>query len=202
MTKDNGRRPKYICGLGPPRSGTTSLARLLDGCSGVVCGHEASPQSRWAKEPSDAGRLIGWLRAEVMKADADIFGNVACWHLPSAGYLAREFGEAIRFPVILRPKPETIESQLLVCDGYCTERPRLDFPAWRGLDERTAWSCYWDLYVDRVLALQARFPSQVRIFSIGQLDDEQGQREIFDFCRVPEAQRVYQTECHHNRRRK
>lgn len=193
-----GNARTVLIGLGPPRSGTTSLARLLGGCRGVRVTHEHGPRAPWEIDRDAVEEYCTWIDS----VDGTICGDVACWHLPAAEPLLRRYGEAIRVPVILRPFRETVASMAAKCraERYLTgPDSRHDFPHWPGLTDHQAWGAYWTLYVSRALELAGRFPARVRVFGIDCLNSRAGQDCLFDFCGIANEARIYPENCHHNR---
>lgn len=132
MDKERGKG--IVIGLGAGRSGTSSLAALLNVQPGTVCFHELNPSSMaWSKAESTVGSLMrdfcGILSGEYRAVTADLvspgrlkhftrlmeleniraIGDVASYYLPYVDMLL-EHWPAVRFPCLRRSRNEVIES--------------------------------------------------------------------------------------------
>lgn len=185
---------RFILGIGPPRSGTTSFAKLLDGCRGVRVTHEQGPRPRWENGRDSVFEYLDWFSHR----DSGLCGDVACWHLPAVEHLLLSAAVDIRVPVILRNEDDTVRSLLRKSRRYCTTDPRHDFPTWPHLSDEEAFRRYWREYVVRVLSLVTLYADRVRVFQLRNMNSIAGQSEIFDFCGIPANDRHHQIPCHYN----
>lgn len=184
-----------ILGLGTGRCGTTSLSRLLSRCNGVEVTHERAPQHHWGDD--SPGHHFEWIDRQY--DGTGIWGDVALFHLWPAPFVLKHYKESV-CPVVMRTCADTTDSFVRTCKGYITGKGsgRKYMPSWEDMTEHEAFHAYWHAYYDKVLDLQAKYPHRVRIFSTTQMNSDRGQEAIFDFCRVPESDRVYGGKCREN----
>jgi len=60
------------------------------------------------------------------------------------------------------------------------------FPDIEASSKEEAIGIYWDNYYEKAERLQAAYPDNLRIFSVEELNDPQGQRKILSFIGLPE----------------
>jgi len=75
------------------------------------------------------------------------------------------------------------------------------FPKFEAETMREAIGKYWDYYYAEAEKTAARHPQHFRIFPIGAMSNEQGQRDILDFIGLPEEERVVQDAFHMHKMR-
>jgi len=97
------QRPSYIIGLGPPRSGTTSLAALLHGCEGARVSHEGTPFAQpWPTEEQAVRQAVEWLEAQSGR----YVGDVGYYWLPYVLPLWRRLAPRVVFTAVVRPEAQ------------------------------------------------------------------------------------------------
>jgi hypothetical protein len=145
----------YLIGLGPPRSGTTSLAALLDGCDGAHVTHEAAPCLPWDVGPKHIGRALGFLEA---RTEAPVVGDVGYYWLPYVMTVWRHLAPQVRFVALLR-EPEAWHESFagrinpsVLSDNQTQSRSQ--FPCYDGTP-REQRGKYYITYRRRLEALQA-----------------------------------------------
>jgi hypothetical protein len=74
------------------------------------------------------------------------------------------------------------------------------FPKFTAPGKRDALRQYWDYYYETAEAILQRLPDRFRIIETNRLDDGAVQRQILDYCGVPEAEQVL-SDVHINRSR-
>jgi hypothetical protein len=183
-----------VLGIGTARSGTMSLARLLQ-AQGLDVGHEDTTSVPWdlSRKPARFGRL----KRELESRD----GEVACWLTQAAHRLLDEYDEA-RVIALHRPKDDTVESLLAQMAGLRIRSDRpfgpMVFPTYTDRDLKEGWEAYWEDYMAYVEDLSVTWPDRVFQVPTYQIENKHTQNRIADFLSIPDWQHV--DECHHNRR--
>jgi hypothetical protein len=185
---------RMILGIGTARSGTMSLARLLQ-AQGLDVGHEDTTSVPWdvSRKPARFGRL----KRELESRD----GEVACWLTQAAPRLLEEFSHA-KVIALHRPKDDTVQSLLAHMAGLRIRSDRpfgpMVFPTYTDRDLKAGWEAYWHDYQQAVNHLTEKWPERVLRIRTYRLEDGPTQNQIADFLSIPDWQHV--DECHHNRR--
>jgi hypothetical protein len=183
-----------ILGIGTARSGTMSLAKLLQ-AQGLDVGHEDTTSVPWdlSRKPARFGRLKNELEATD--------GDVACWLTQAAHRLLDEYDEA-RVIALWRPKEDTVDSLLAHMAGLRirTDRPfgPMVFPTYTDRDIKAAWAAYWEDYQARVDDLLSVWPERVIRVQTYNLESEPTQHRIAAFLGITDW--TYVPDCHHNKR--
>lgn len=212
---DRAAARRVVIGCGTGRSGTVSLASLLDGCEGVRCTHEEPPVLPWEL---DERRLVERIE-RFLDDDAPITGDCAFYYLPYLEALLAVFPR-LRVVCLERDRDEVVASylgkiagrnHLMRHDGtlwrldsiwdpaYPTYDPPADLsrpegPADRERAVALLLGRYWDDYRRWIREVAARHPGAVHITDIDRLNSREGQREIFDALEIPEGARAYRDE--------
>lgn len=195
--------PYLLLGCGTGRSGTASLARLLDGCRGTWVTHEQKPVLPWRYDPRYlTNRILYW-----RSLDTPFVGDVASWNLHYIEPLLQYF-PALRAICLERPKDEVVESwerktptwnhvqhpDSWRADWDVDDKFVDSFPKFMADSKREALELYWHLYRDEIRRLQRRHPANVAIFDMGwALNTREGQDAIFEHAGIPPEARAYRT---------
>ena len=75
------------------------------------------------------------------------------------------------------------------------------FPKFEAGSKKEAIEKYWDYYYEEADRLARELPENFRIFDIGHLSDQDGQREILSFVGVKEKDMVLKWEFHSHKSR-
>jgi hypothetical protein len=65
------------------------------------------------------------------------------------------------------------------------------FPKYDIIDKLEAIGTYWDDYRKRMMHMKEKFPANVQLLRMEELNNLQGQQKIFDFLEIPEKKRRY-----------
>lgn len=186
-----------VIGIGTGRSGTSSLAALLDSQPGAAVTHETPRVLPWKVDAALLGRRLdelderpGWLR-----------GDVAFSYLPYVPLLLDRLRD-LRVVCVLRDRAATVQSyevwvgprnHWIAHDGtQWALDPDWDdaYPTYDVEDRTEAIGHYWDEYERTVRGLVAAHPDRVGLWWLPQAFTEDGVEEILDFVGVPQHQRV------------
>lgn len=189
-----------VFGLGTGRCGTTSLAKLLNSQENAFVGHELSPILPW--EPNFEMLKYRILQLEH-QTHADIIGDVGMYYLPYVESLLRsQINEKfdLKFIILQRNQSDTIESYIKKLnkrfnpfqahDGTKWERYDWDksFPKYNtSLSIREACSKYWIDYYCKSRSLVEKFPENIRIFKMTDLNKKNKVLEILSFIGIDSA---------------
>lgn len=185
-------------GCGTGRCGTTSLAKLIDGCEDSVCTHERRPLLPWVFDEDLYHERVQWFST----SSAAIAGDVAYFYLP---YLEKLIGVFPNLKVVCleRGRQEVIDSFMWKTrwqnrwhshDGIEWIKDNVwdpTFPKYDMTDKAEAIGAYWDDYHARIKRIAGKFPASVHRMPMEELNTAQGQRKIFDFLAIPEKSRRY-----------
>jgi hypothetical protein len=186
-----------VIGIGTGRSGTSSLAALLDAQPGASVSHETPRVLPWEV---DVGLLAQRL-AELDERPGWLRGDVAFSYLPYVPLLLAGGGD-VRVVCVLRDRATTVQSYLvwvgrrnhwIAHDGTQWELdPDWDgaYPTYEIEDRAEAIGHYWDEYERTVRDLAATHPDHVRLWWLPHAFTEDGIEEILDFVGVAPRQRV------------
>jgi hypothetical protein len=203
--KKNNRIVFIGCGTG--RCGTTSLAKLINGCEYAICKHELRPLLPWVFNEELFQDRVKWFSTST----AGITGDVAYFYLP---YLERLIDVLPHLKVLCieRDRQAVIDSftwktqwrnRWCHHDGSKWAKDTVwdkTFPKYNLPDKAEAISVYWDEYRKEIRRIAGKFPQNVDIRSIEELNTTPGQQKIFDFIGIPEKNRRYITKPRYNAR--
>jgi len=189
---------RYILGVGTGRSGTRSLARLLDAQRSVCASHERVPYLPWGASDAQVRRALDWLEAggECKGSLArPVFADVGCMWINALDAARERFGEALTVICIRRDKDQTVQSWMRHHSPLiqrAESKAERQFPAWDDVEPEAAWARWWDWYHDQI-------PAREQV-SIQRLNSNSGQGRILSMAGIPKAERIYLDECHYNQR--
>ena len=199
------KHSKIILGMGTGRCGTLSLAEVLNSQPGTLVTHEEAPLLPWDHDPESdlIARRFARMRR---KRDAAFIGDIASFYLPyTEEIIAAE--PDVRIICLKRDKESVIKSfcrwldlvHPLPTNHWAKELPagwhyepnwsRI-FPKYDIESREEGIARYWDEYNSRAESLEKRFPDQLRIVDIEQLNDEEGVSELLSFVGIPKNQQV------------
>lgn len=191
-------RRSVVIGLGTGRSGTVSLARLLDAQPDAAVGHEMRPLLPWHAEPARVEFRLWQLEHRSER----LVGDVAYSYLPAVEQIAAALPDA-RFVCLRRNREEVVESMMkktprtnLWADHDGTEwehDPVWDptMPSYPPMPKRDAIGRYWDDYYRAAADLELALDGRFRVFDLNEtLNTDAGVNLLLDFVGVPEDERV------------
>lgn len=189
-----------VFGLGTGRCGTTSLAKLLNSQENAFVGHELSPILPWNPNFEMLKYRILQLEHQI---HADIVGDVGMYYLPYVEPLLRsQIDEKfdLKFIVMQRNQHDTVESYIKKLDKKFNPFQEHDGKKWdhyswdqsypkynKSLSIREACSTYWDDYYHKSRSLVEKFPENIRIFKMTDLNKKNKVLEILSFIDVDNA---------------
>ena len=179
-----------IIGLGSGRSGTSSLAKLLDSQADASMHHESKPILPWAYDEI----LLHKKLSQICEQKTSIVGEVASYFLPYVENIIKIKSDA-KFICLKRDKQKTVTSFMKKTEGFNHwSTVKKDnwivtyfdqaFPKYDTLDKEEAIAKYWDEYYKTAENLQLKYPSNFRVYDLAILSDLTMQKQIFDFLGV------------------
>lgn len=172
-----------------PRSGTGSLAKLLNNCKNVRMAHELNMHL-----PFKFNRIK--LREKlklIEELKGNIIGDVAHYYLNYIEELIR-YHQA-KVIIMKRDKRKVMQSiKSLGWNPYIQKNvPGSEAFPFYAKNVDTAAGFHWQEYYEQAEKWKNRFPGKVLIVNIGDLNSKEGIKKIFDFCEIPEEDRKYKT---------
>lgn len=183
-------KKKLIIGCGTGRCGTVSLYRLLNFQRDSFFVHESEPLLTWEfdKEAIDLklGRLLGKKERYV--------GDVSSAFLPYLDYICGRY-TGVRVVVLKRARGEVVKS-------FVWKTRKVGWNLWgkfggekggKWADMHPKYDCdskeealgmYWDNYYRDVKKLVLKYPDNVRVFAMRDLNSKKGVKGILDFCGI------------------
>ena len=209
----------FIFGIGSGRSGTLSLANVLNNQTGTFVTHEfrAFNEDRSLTRPHRVPIPWETSKNELDEAISAVaaypytrVGDVASFWLPHLPYVFT-LGAPVRVVVLWRARNEVVESfekhvgdknHWMKHDGKKWRlEPNWDraFPKMEAATRAEAIGKYWDLYYDMANELALGFPDSVRIWPVNVLNDRRGLREMLEFVGIPRKNQRLSVALHRNR---
>ena len=171
---------KIVIGLGSGRCATMSLAHLLDSQPDSDVTHEAHALP-WDFEL----RIWQEQTKRFFLRRAEIIGDVGYYWINYVERLLKKEPQ-VKFICLKRDRQEVIESMWVHSRGlnvHPTDDWMRMYPRYP-CDRKTAIGLMWDDYYKIAESLQGRYPKSFRIFDIGSLNTEKGQKEILSFAGI------------------
>lgn len=196
-----------LIGCGTGRCGTTSLAKLIGGCKDAVCEHERRPLLPWLFNEDLFQERVKWFST----SKAAVTGDVAYFYLP---YLEKLIGvlPGLKIVCLERDRQAVIDSFMWKTrwqnrwndhDGTEWAKDAVwdqTFPNYDIMDKQGAIGAYWDDYRIRIRRIANKFPLNVLLVKMEELNTFKGQQSIFDFLDMPEKNRRYVEKPRYNAR--
>lgn len=183
---------KYIIGIGTGRSGTTSLARLLDNCENVHVTHEDMPALAWHKRDLHVEQAMSYWDALQWPRNCTHVGDVAAWHLNYIPNYIEQLGD-VQVIAVWREEDKVVRSWLKVLQwkGFLLQNDTPGQRMWPTFDcdPETAVRRYWRIYNHRVNKLVGRFPDRVHRCHVDHLNTKWGQSRLMSLAGIPKPQR-------------
>jgi len=187
---------KLMIGLGTGRSGTHSLAALIELQPGAIATHERHGAAvAWSGGEAEVDRVLDELAAELARG-ATLVGEIGLYYLPYVARIRARFPTA-RFVVLQRDRARTVESFMEKTadkSNHWAPTPafarhaRWDhcFPTYEAtLPKREAIGRYWDEYYATTAALERAEPQAFLTVRTEELGLVATQRRILGFLGVP-----------------
>jgi len=188
---------KLIIGCGAGRTGTSSLAYLLNMQPDAHVTHErATHKFHWGKPE----RWFNKLHAEWQQDPGGLHGDVALQWGSSLRYVLNRGARVVVFKRDLEPWLVSWKHKSGPRNNWQPEgeggTPRANwwpcFPKFNGASsKKEALTRYWEMYYNHIVPdAQADWPEDVGLFYVECLNTEAGQRRLLDFCQVPTGAQV------------
>lgn len=201
-----GHGQQIVFGLGTGRSGTVSLARLLDSQPSASITHEVRPLLPWEFDQATIDLRLEKLR----KRPTRTAGDVGYYYLPYVTYIAEKIPTA-RFVCIRRNRADVIASQMKKTERYnlwldhdgtdweLNEVWDKTMPSYPPMPKEEAIGRYWDEYNERTIRLSQELGDRFEIFDLeSTMNDPQQVRRLLNHVGISdEDQRVF-TGIHEN----
>ena len=180
---------QVIIGLGSGRCGTMSLAHLFDIQDGCGCTHEEYNTDRLSLRWKDDLFVLPYAVINLLLNYEETVGDVGWYWLNYVPFIVGYIPN-VRFVCLQRDRDETIDSyrrrrdnQIAMFGPDGANSPM--FPMYQQYDnippdEKLA--LYYDEYYAQAESHEKFYPNNFRIFSIENLNTEEGQKEILDFA--------------------
>lgn len=184
-------KKQLIIGLGTGRCGTVSLSRLLNSQKNSNVSHESKPILTWK---FDKEKIESKLNA-ISDKKGRYIGDVAFYYLPYVRYILKKFPNT-KFVCLKRLKNEVIKSYLFKTKGrnhlidHFGNKWKKDnkwdyaFPKYDLNSKEEAIGVYWEDYYKEVRGLIKKYPKNIEIFDIDELNSNEGVKRILNFCGV------------------
>lgn len=195
------QRTPLIIGLGSGRSGTVSLARLLDAQPGFSVTHEALEfQLRAEGSEQLVDDFLGEITGPSTRRRGTTVGDVFSAYL----YYVEQIVEAFpgtRFVCLRRDRASTVKSfarkvepanHWMEHDGtrWMSDPWDASFPKFSATTVEEAIGLYWDDYYERASAFETELNGQFRVFDLEGLNQPEGQAEILAFVGAPRPKKM------------
>jgi len=197
-----------IIGIGCARSGTTSLARLLQAWGLNVCHEGKPPNGPWTRiipsqcwRPDDSRRGTQYQQAVHGFQRKGIDGDVACWHVQVIDDLLQDFPDA-RVITLIRPRADLVESCLQHFRAYRLRTNRYwggsTFPTYPEATHsaKEGWGAYWDAVYEAITQVEGHHRHTFRLGTYD-IEDVEAQAQLAAFLGVSDWHHV--ADCHHNK---
>jgi len=196
-----------IVGVGTGRSGTLTLALLLDGCQNIRCVHESEPLLPWEIDGRAYKDKLAEIKAEPGRAEVGFYWlnylRPLLKDVPDVRIVATRrdpVKTAESFAAYMGPK----RNHWLDHKGVGWELdPLFDdcYPTYEIRDRHQAIVRYCTEYNAEVDRLRRKYPSQVLVVKTEDLGTIATQQKIFEHCGIPKSDRCYVAGIHHNKRK-
>lgn len=185
-----------IIGLGSGRSGTVSLARLLDAQPGFRVTHEALEfQLRAEGSETLVHDFLSEITGPSTHRRGTTVGDVFSAYLYYVRQIAGKF-PGTRFVCLKRDRASTVKSfarkvepanHWMEHDGtrWMSDPWDASFPNFSAATVEEAIGLYWDDYYERAGAFESELEGQFRVFDLDVLNQPEGQAEILAFVGAP-----------------
>lgn len=187
-----------VFGLGTGRCGTHSLAELLNKQKGFNITHEINdiPFLPWEKDLSSMSMYLDNIKVRKEKFS----GDVSLYTLPYVEDILKMYPKA-KFVSLKRDKKETINSFLKKTEGRnhwqvhngLTYKPCIwdqCFPKYSCETKKQAIGMYWDEYYLTLEKLMEKYPNNINIFNINEMNSHDGISDILSFVGIKKEDQV------------
>lgn len=180
---------KIIIGCGLPRTGTGSLAKLLNGCKNFQVGHETLIHL-----PYEFNRDKLYEKLEIIhRFKGSYIGDIGHYYLNYLDYLIK-FKHA-KIICMKRDKHKVIKSMKETMKWNPYSQRNIEgseaFPHIPKSSFELSASIHFDIYYKEIHRLKRKYPSRILIFHVKGLNDREGIHRLFNFLKIPKEDRTY-----------
>jgi len=191
---------QLIIGLGSGRCGTTSLYRLLNLQKNSHIRHESKPMLTWEYDKEKIDNKL----EKILSKNKRYVGDVASYYLPYIEYIISKNPSA-KFIILKRSREEVVKSFIKKTAkhdwNHWKINPRKNeinqwdsiFPKYNLNSKEEAIRKYWNRYYQKCEKLLKKYPENVKIFNMEDLNSKTKVKDILDFSGIKEKdQKVVQ----------
>jgi len=204
---------KLIISIGTGRCGSVSLSKFLSAQRSVQMLHEGRLDShklrKLIKWNNDEEELLSWLNFLLKQENNNEYtGDTGMYFLPYIDLIIKKHPN-VRVIVMVRDKKEVVKSYLKKTEGrnhwFKHDGEKWDFddkwdpcyPKYNIENKEEALEKYWDEYLQETNNLSKKYPENIKIWTIQDLNSEDGKNNILDFLNY-KNQRSIDKEFKHN----
>lgn len=186
-------KKRILIGLGTGRCGTTSLYRLLNFQKNSNISHELEPILTWKFNKKSIDKKI----FQLINKKEKYVGDVAFYYLPYIEYIIKKFPQ-IKFICLKRIKKEVVKSFVTHTNKWnwnhwivhignkWKKAGKWDdaFPKYNLDSKEKAITRYYEDYYKEIRKLIKKYPKNVNLFKIDDLNNQKRIKKILDFCKI------------------
>ncbi len=193
----NKKEKQLIISIGTGRSGSVSLSQFLSHQQKMRVLHEGKieeTESRTLiKWENDTDKLFNWLNYLLtFNSNEYFYGDTGMYYLPYIKLIIHKYPN-VKIIGLVRDKEDVVNSYLNKTKGRnhwynhngkdWKKDNKWDpcYPKYNESDKKKALELYWEEYDKSTKNLQKEFPKQVKMWTIGEFNTENGKTEILDF---------------------
>ena len=163
-----------------------SLAHLLDIQDGCGCSHEEYVTERLSLKWKDDLFVLPYAVIDILLNDEQVVGDVGWYWLNYIPFIVG-YMQNVKIVCLQRDRDDTINSfRKRRSSGPILFGPDSEndpgFPSYDNTTADESVGLYYDEYYTQSENLEKLYPKWFRIFSIENLNTEEGQKEILDFA--------------------
>ncbi len=190
-------KKQLIISIGTGRSGSVSLANFLSRQDACIMLHEGRIEDKGIRQlihwKNDESELWKWLDyMSNWSGSNKYYGDTGMYYLPYVEEIIKRFPNT-KFIGLIRNKKAVVQSYLKKTDGrnhwylHNGKNWKLDpkwdpcYPKYEEADKEKALGLYWEEYKTSTEELMAKYPKQVKMWTIETFNTDEGRNDILDF---------------------
>lgn len=188
---------KLIISIGTGRSGSVSLSQFLSHQQKMRVLHEGKIEEKGIrtliKWENDIDQLFNWITyLSNFNSGNYFYGDTGMYYLPYIKLIIQKYPN-VKIIGLVRDKESVVNSYLNKTEGrnhwynHNGKDWRKDekwdqcYPKYNESNKKKALELYWEEYNKTTKTLQLEFPKQIKMWTIGEFNTENGKNEILDF---------------------
>ena len=188
---------QLIISIGTGRSGSVSLSQFLSHQQKMRLLHEGKIEEKGIrtliKWENDTDQLFKWITyLSNFNSDEYFYGDTGMYYLPYIKLIIQKYPN-VKIIGLVRDKESVVNSYLNKTEGRNhwynhngkdwkkDEKWDPCFPKYNETNKKKALELYWEEYNETTKTLQTEFPEQIKMWTIGEFNTENGKNEILDF---------------------